>query len=189
MFDRQKRVIFLTVIAITLSVLACSLARPAALTPTATPVSTVDVHARETQVNSAAATAVSGEKVTLEFTEAQLTAAANTEIQKSGETRINDIQIGLQGGLLTVSGQVNQSGFDMPMEIVMKITIDSQGKPHTQIISGTVGPFAIPDSMLEQITAQFDQMLASQLQADGKNLFIESLTIDNGKINVVAQMK
>ena len=189
MFNRRKRVIFLTVIAIALAVLACSLARPAALTPTATPVSTVDVPALETQVNSAASTAVAGGKVHLEFTEAQLTAAANTEIQKSGETRIKDIQIGLQGGLLTVSGQVNQSGFDMPMEIVMKITIDSQGKPHTQIISGTVGPFAIPDSMLEQITAQFDQMLASQLQADGKNLFIESLTIDNGKINVVAQMK
>ncbi len=50
----------------------------------------------------------------------------------------------------------------------MKINVDSQGKPHTQIISGTVGPFAIPDSMLEQITAQFDQMLASQLQADGR---------------------
>jgi hypothetical protein len=32
-------------------------------------------------------------------------------------------------------------------------------------------------------------MLASQLEADGKNLVIESLTIDNGKINVVAQMK
>jgi len=36
------------------------------------------------------------------------------------------------------------------------------------------------------MTAQFDQLLASQLQAYGNDLFIESLTIDNGKIHIVA---
>ena len=71
----------------------------------------------------------------------------------------------------------------------MKIIVDEQGKPHAQVTSGKVGMFAIPDDMLKQITDQVDQMITSQLQANGANLFIESLTIDNGKIDVVAQMK
>ena len=69
----------------------------------------------ETQLYSAAATAVQGGKVHLEFTEGQLTAAANTELQKQGETRIKDVQIGLDAGLLNLSGTVNQDGFEMPL--------------------------------------------------------------------------
>jgi hypothetical protein len=145
--------------------------------------------ALETEVNSAAATAVAGGKVHLEFTEGQLTAAANTELQKQGETRIKDVQIGLNAGILSLSGLVNQNNFEMPLTISMKITVDDQGKPHTQIVSGKVGMFALPDDMLKQITDQVDLMITSQLQANGGNLFIESLTIDKGKLDIVAQMK
>ena len=189
MFNRRKRVIILTVIALILSALACSLVNPTAAPPTPTPISTEELLALETEVHSAAATAAAGGKVHLEFTEAQLTAAANSELQKQGETRIKEVQIGLQDGLLHLAGQVNQNGFEMPLAIAMKIIVDSQGKPHTQIVTGTIGPFAIPDSMLEQITTQFDQVLDSQLQSNGGDVFIESLTIENGKINIVAQMK
>jgi hypothetical protein len=189
MFDRRKRVIFLTVIALILSALACSLVSPTALPPTPTPISTAEYKAMVTEVQSAVATAAAGGKVHLEFTEGQLTAAANTELQQQGETRIKNVQIGLDAGLLNLSGLVNQNGFEMPLTITMKITVDDQGKPHTQILSGKVGMFAIPDNMLKQITDQVDQMIISQLQANGGNVFIESLTIDKGKIDIVAQVK
>jgi hypothetical protein len=189
MFNRRKRVIILTVIALILSTLACSLISPAAAPPTPTPISTEEMRALETELYSAAATAAQGGKVHLEFTEGQLTAAANTELEKQGETRIKDVQIGLNAGVLTLSGLVNQNGFEMPLTIAMRINVDDQGKPHTQILSGKVGMFAIPDDMLNQITGQVDQMITSQLQANGGNLFVESLSIENGKINVVAQMK
>jgi len=189
MFYRPKRLVLLTIIIFILPALACKLTGFGALPPTPTPVSTAEMQAMETQLYSAAATAVSGGKVHLEFTEGQLTAAANNELQKQGETRIQDIQIGLQGGLINVSGLVNQNGLQLPLSLSMKINVDSEGKPHTQVVSGQIGVFAIPESMLSQITAQFDQMLTSQLQAQGRQLFIESLTIDNGKISIVAQMK
>jgi len=189
MFNRRKRVVFLTVIAIVLSTLACSLVSPTAAPPTPTPISTAEYQSMETEVLSAAATAAAGGTVHMEFTEGQLTAAANTELQQSGETRIKNLQIGLQGGLLNLSGTVTQNNIEMPLTISMKITVDDQGKPHTQIVSGKVGMFAIPDDMLKQITAQVDQMITSQLQANGANVFIESLTIDNGKLDIVAQVK
>lgn len=189
MFSRRNTVIFLTGFALILSALACSLVSPTAAPPTPTPISTAEYGAMETQVQSAAGTAVAGGKVHLEFTEGQLTAAANTELQKQGEERIKNVQVGLNAGLMNLSGTVNQNGIEMPLTISMKIIVDEQGKPHAQVISGKVGMFAIPDSMLKQITDQVDQMITSQLQANGANLFVESLTIDGGKIDIVAQMK
>jgi len=190
MFNRPKRVIILTLIVFVLPALACSLfSRITAPPPTHTPVSTTEIKSMETQILSAEATAAAGGKVYLEFTEAQLTAEANTELQKSGETRIKDLKIGLQGGLITLTGVETESGFDMPLTIKMKITIDQQGKPHTQVVSGEVGMFPLPGDMISEIISQVDQMITSQMQADGGNVIIESLTIANGKINIVAQAK
>jgi hypothetical protein len=191
MSNRRKRVTILTVIAFVLPALACSLVSRTAAPPppTPTPISTEEYGAMQTELQSAAATAAAGGKVHLEFTEGQLTAAANTELQSQGESRLKDLQIGLDAGLLNLSGTVNQNNIEMPLTISMKITVDDQGKPHTQILSGKVGMFAIPEDMLKQITDQVDLMLTSQVQANGSNLFIESLTIDNGKIDIVAQMK
>jgi hypothetical protein len=190
MFNRQKRVIILTLIAIALPALACSLFSPKTPPPpTPTPISTAEFKSMETQIQSAVGTAAVGGKIQLEFTEGQLSAAANTELQKTGETRVKNLQIGLQGGLLTLTGLVNESGFELPLTIAMKITVDQLGKPHAQVVSGKVGMFAIPDNLLSQITSQVDQMIADKLQAQGGDVTIESLTIENGKINIVAQAK
>lgn len=189
MVHRRKPVILLTVISLILSALACSLFASKTPLPTPTPISTAELQALETEIYSAAATVAQGGKIDLEFTEAQLTATANTELQKQNETRISNIQIGLQSGLVKVTGQVNQDGIKLPLAIDMQITVDSLGKPHTQIVSGKVGVFAIPDSLLAQMTTQFDQILSSQLESYGSDLVIESLTIDNGKIHILAQQK
>jgi hypothetical protein len=189
MSNHRKLSILLTVIAFILPVYACIFAKPVSVSPTPTAVPTNDLPGLETQIFSAAATAEMGGKVYLEFTEGQLTAVANTELSNQGETRIKDIQISLQGGLITVTGLVNQNGLELPLSISLKINVDLQGKPHSQIVSGNIGPFSIPENMLSQITSQFDQMLASQFQAQGSDIFIESLTIDNGKIMIVAQKK
>ena len=104
MFNRRKTVIILTGFALILSTLACSLVSRTAAPPTPTPISTAEFQAMETQVQSAAGTAVAGGKVHLEFTEGQLTAAANSELQQRGETRIKNVQVGLNAGLMNLSG-------------------------------------------------------------------------------------
>jgi uncharacterized protein YpmS len=186
MFYRQKPVVILTVIVLIITTIACNLLIPKAPKPTPTPISTAEIQALQTEVYSAVATVAQGGKIDLEFTEAQLTATANAELQQQNETRISNLQIGLQSGLVKVTGQVNQAGFELPLAIDMSITVDSQGKPHTQVVSGRVSGFSIPESTLAQMTTEFDQMLASQLQAYGDNLVIESLTIADGKIHIVA---
>ncbi len=186
MFSRQKPVIILTVIVLISTTIACNLLIHTAPKPTPTPISTAEIQSLQTEVFSAVATAAQGGKIDLEFTEAQLTATANAELQQQNEYRISNLQIGLQSGLVKVTGQVNQDGWELPLAIDMSVTVDNQGKPHTQVVSGKVGIFSIPANNLAQMTTQFDQMLASQLQAYGNNLVIESLTIADGKIHIVA---
>jgi uncharacterized protein YpmS len=186
---QRKFFVVLVISVLLFSSLGCILAGRTAQIATPTPVATEDLTPLETQVESAVKTAVSGGRVTLEFTEGQLTSAANQELASQGESRIRDLQIRLDDGLMNISGQVEQNGLDLPLTISLKINVDSQGRPHTQIVSGKVGPFSLPQNMLDQITTQIDTMLQSQLDSSAQALFVESIGIDNGVITVVAQLK
>ena len=146
-----------------------------------------DPGAVETQVYAAIATAASGGRIVLEFTEGQLTATANQELQSSGEQSIRDLRVALDDGLVTITGKVNQSGFDLPLTIDLTISVDGSGVPHTNVVGGKLGPFSLPQDMLDQIAAQFDQVLQDELDASAENLFVESVSIDNGKITIVAE--
>lgn len=178
--------VYLAIAAMLFFGLGCGLANRAI--PTPEPIATEDLTPVETQVGAAIRTAVSGGRVTLELTEAQLTSAANQELQNQGESQVSDIQIRLDDGVMEVSGQVEQNGLNLPLTISVKIDVDAAGKPHTEIVSGQLGPFSLPQNMLEQITAQFDTMIQSQLNANASSLFIESISIDNGLITIVAQI-
>jgi len=189
MLIQRKWFAFAAISILIFSSLACNLATGISSEKTAIPVPTEDPAALETQVSGAISTAVSGGRITLELTEGQLTAAANEELQTSGEDRIQDLQVQLDDGVMVISGEANQNGMNLPLSISVKINVDSQGKPHTQIVSGKLGPFSLPETMLAQITTQFDQMLQSQLSANAESLFVESISIDNGVITIVAQIQ
>jgi hypothetical protein len=189
MLTQRKLFVLLTLTALLASSLGCAFLSGNAATETPTPAVTEDPHAVETQVSAAIGTAESGGRITLEFTEGQLTAAANEEIQNQGETRISDLLIHLDDGVMTISGRANQNGLELPLTIALKITADSLGKPHTEIVSGKLGPFSLPDNLLTQITTQLDEVLQSELDANAQDLFVESIGIDNGMITVVAQMR
>jgi len=184
----RKGIFFMILFILIASSLACNLSR-ATPAPTPTPISTQEVIALETQVSSAVETAVSGGEVNLEFNEAQLTTLANQALQEQGETRLRDLQVRLDDGLITVTGQANQNGMDLPLSLSIRVNVDAEGQPKAEIVEGKVGPFALPESLLEQFTSQFDVLLKQQLNAAGGNLFVKRILIDDGKILVTAQYK
>lgn len=186
---QRKLFLLLAISALWLSGLGCALTGATAISEKPTPPATADLKAAETQVKSAVQTAASGGRVTLEFSEGQLTSAANQELQKQGENRLRDLQIRLDDGLMYISGQVNQNGFDVPLSLSVRISVDSRGQPKTEIVSGKAGPFSLPQNILDEITAQFDAVLQSQLEASSRSLVVEHIAIDNGMISVTAQLQ
>jgi hypothetical protein len=185
---RRKLIVTLFVLTIVSSSLGCALVG-STISETPTPVETEDISPVVTQISAAATLAAAGGKLVLEFTEGQLTTIANQELQNSGDGSLQNLQIQLNNGLMQITGDYSQDGLNLPLTVSLRINVDDQGTPHSQIVSGKVGPFPIPQTMLDQTTSQLDQILQQQLDASAANLFVDSLSIDNGKITITAHTR
>jgi len=175
-----------------LATLACNLANLArfgSTEPSPVPVTSQSVDQLVNNIEDAMATASAGGTVTLVLTEEQLTSLAALEMQNSGSTEIENLQIRLRDGLVKITGQVNESGLSLRTAIDVKINIDEEGKPYSQVVSAKVGPFPIPEDMLNQLTAQLDKYLLDQISTSGKQLVVEQISIDDGKMTVVGKLQ
>jgi uncharacterized protein YpmS len=176
---------FAILIAITMLVfvsLSCNLpGSRKAPKPTPIPVSTESVQELEDEIESAIATAQSGGPIELTFTEQQLTSLAATELQSQQDLGIQDVQVHLRNGQIQITGTVEQSGFDLPFNVALTVAVDAQGVPHTSIVDASVGPLPLPHSMQDQLTAQLDQVIASQY---ANNVIVESITIYDGYMTI-----
>lgn len=155
-------------------------------TPTPIPVSTEAVQAMVTEVVMAATQAAAGGPVTLEFTEQQLTSAAALEMENQSEYDVRNIQVRLRNGLIIITGEISQSGFDLPLEVSMRVTPNAQGKPEADVVEASVGPLPLPDNMTTEIEQQFNTMIQAELAATGQNIIVDSITIADGKMTIQA---
>lgn len=192
MIFQSKRTFLLVsaTLALVISILACNL--PGRQTPAATEPISVSSQAVEdlaTQIAGAAATAVSGGPIVLEMTEQQLTSAAALELQSQGETRVQDIEVRLREGQIIITGRANQDGFSLPFSATLRLTANAQGLPQTEIVKATIGPLPLPESMTEELTSRFNQMVLAEISSNGSNVFIDSITIADGKITIVAHTR
>lgn len=184
--NKRSFLLVLTILALLVAGLACNLPVRGMADPTPIPVSESAVQELATEVASAAATAVSGGPIVLEFTEQQLTSAAALELQSTGETAVRDVQVYLRDGIIQISGTANQSGFDLPLSVALRVSVDAQGMPQTEVMEAKIGPLSLPQSVIDQFTANFNQLLASRLAQEAGTMAIESITIADGKMTIVA---
>jgi len=147
---------------------------------------TEDLGTLATDINSTISTSQPGDPIVIEYTEEELTSTATTELQSSGENRIRNIQIRLRDGTMNISGDVNQGGLNLPLDLRVKFIIDAQGKPRSQVVSASVGIFPLPDNYLSDITNQLDQMMSDELNVYGNNLIVDSITIADGRMTIIA---
>jgi uncharacterized protein YpmS len=158
-------------------------------TPTPIPVTGASVEELATQVASAAATAASGGPITLEFTEEQLTSAANLELQKAGETGVSNLQVALRDGLIKITGTASQNGFDLPLTVSLRVSANAQGLPRSEVVEAKVGPLSLPQNMIDQFTTAFDQLLNERFSQEAGDVAIDSITIADGKMTIVAHKR
>jgi len=144
------------------------------------PVTTQAVEELQQEVQGAVATAQSGGSVNLVLTEQQLTSLAALQIQSQPDANISDVQVRLRDGQMQISGTAIQSGLELPLNIDLAISVQD-GKPHSRVVSGSIGPFSLPDSVLNQITTQLDQALSDQLAA---NMVVDQITIQAGEMTI-----
>ncbi len=183
----KKPIIFLMLIALAAAMLGCWASLRSSEAVNDSPITTEENVPLETQIGAAIETAQNGGRIFLELTEAQLTSAAAEELSKQGDSGVQNLSIGLDDGIMKITGDVEQNGIELPLTILLHINVDPQGQPHAEIVSGKVGFFPLPENLMAQIQTEFDQILQAQLAASSGNLFVESVGIDNGKLTIVAQ--
>ncbi|MFM8320375.1 MAG: hypothetical protein ACKOC5_05615 [Chloroflexota bacterium] len=191
MHTPRKANLLLVLAALTAAMLACNLPgsgnRRSENTPI--PVSTESVMALETQVAQAAATASAGGAITLELTEQQLTSTAAMQLQSQGETGLRDLQVRLRDGQMQLSGVTNQGGLDLPVTMSLRLDVDPNGVPRTTVTNASVGPFDLPANLVSEIQTRVDQMVMAQLGATSNEIAVDSITIADGKMTIVAHRR
>ena len=123
-----------------------------------------------------------GEPFQLIVTESQLTSLANYELQSYQEYQIQNVQIYLRDGRVRITGDVEQNNINLPVTIVLKLSVDGSGKPDSEIVSASIGPFQIPESFLDQLTSMMDSILVTQILPANQNVVIEQITINDGQM-------
>ncbi len=168
-------------LALLAGILACNLpvagGQPASAPPTAIP--TVPSNQMQPTIET------KGQQVTVTVSEAQLTTIVADQLSQQQDAPLTDPQVSLQNGQITLTGRIRQSSLSLPLKMVMTVTADANGQPHYQVVSATLGPMPLPQSILDQLTTQLDQQLSQQLTSKGgKNLFIEKIDIANRQMVV-----
>jgi uncharacterized protein YpmS len=180
---KARRSISLAIAALILASLACNLPGSRQEQPAApVPITTEAVEDLQENVQTAAETAQSSGEINLVITEAQLTSMLAFELQKQEEPILTEPQIYLQNGQIQLNGNVHQGGVNAPLEMSMEVTVNDQGRPDYRVTSAKLGPFPLPDSILDQLTAQIDQAFAEQIGPELENVEIESIDIAAGQM-------
>jgi hypothetical protein len=187
---KQSRLILLVLVLIFAS-LACNFGRSAAKVPP-TPtiaVSTQAVGELVENVQAAATEAAKGGTVTLTFTEQQLTSLAVIELQSQTQAQqVNDLQIRLRDGQIQVSGQYTQDSLSLPFNVSLKISAVN-GQPKTELVSAKIGPLPVPQSLLDDITQQIDQVVQDQMKANGSNVYVDQISVADGVLTVTGHVQ
>lgn len=121
---------------------------------------------------------------TIALTEGQLNAIIQQELgQQTGET-IRDLQLRLQNGQIHLTGTVTQNGLNLPLNLAIEAGTNGQGGITFHVVSASAGPLPLPQSMRDQIEALLNQNLQPVINQLSNNMYIESITISDGVMNV-----
>lgn len=178
--DTQRRLL-LSVLAVALTVLACTIfvggpPHPAERIPVST--------AAMTQLHESIATAMisgaeSGE-ITLVVSEEQLTSFLLSYLQSQSQPFITDPQVYLRDGQMQIYGVVQRGYLKATAYIVLTPKIDSDGILHLELTSADFGPFPIPEGLREALTAIVSEAYTGALGPVATGFRLTSVVIANG---------
>jgi uncharacterized protein YpmS len=177
---------FLALTALLFASLACNLpggARPPVET-TPIPVTTESVEQLQENLEEAATQASTTGQVTMVVDEAQLTSLVAIELESQEEKILEDPQVYLREGQIQLYGTAVQGGISLPISVIATVHANEQGEAQYEIVEANAGPLPLPQSILDQFTDQLDQAIGSRLDPENTNIFIDDITIADGKMTI-----
>jgi uncharacterized protein YpmS len=121
--------------------------------------------------------------------EEQLTSIIVKELQTQQDQPIEDPQILLRDGQVQVLGNVKQGALTLPLQMLISVSVNNQGKPQYRVTSANVGPLPLPQSTLDDLSTQLDSVLTQNLGSEVDNVYIENITIADGLMTVTGHQR
>lgn len=178
------------VFAIILAEMACTMniGGPAYPAP-AIPISTEAMGELQSALETAITNGAGSGQVTLNITEPQITSYLSYRLQAQSNLFITHPQVYLQDGELQVYGTITQGYFQANARIIFSAGVDDQGQLKIGVNSANFGPLPVPNGLTEIVTAAIQEAYAGALGPLATGFRLQSVTITDGYMTIVGQIK
>jgi hypothetical protein len=166
--------------------LACALPGGPKLPASPIPVSTEAAGDMQTTVQTAVAEAAQSGTLELTFTEEQITSYVAVKLAEQTEPPFTDPQIFLRDGKIQVFGKAHAGQLTATASIILSASVDAEGQLSLSVDEADFGPVPIPDSILQDISAQLEKALTEQA---GSNVTITAVSIADGTLTLTGTTK
>jgi uncharacterized protein YpmS len=146
-----------------------------------------EAQAFETQINNAK---YANGYFTVSFNERQISSwlALKSDLlsDQSGERfPLENIQVGLDGGKVTVYAEIKSGSLKFPLEVVITPETDSKGQLSFHIDEAHLGGLSLPKAILNRLTVELDKALKEPFDEVG-NYANAQLSVEDGQFIMTA---
>jgi hypothetical protein len=129
---------------------------------------------------------ISDQAITITFTEQDVQGWINSYQASNPDTAITDPVVVLDNGLCTITGNF-QSGFIKgDVKMTFSVSLDQNSTPLVTIQTLQLGGMDVPDSIKQSFDAAINQSIANSLTSGLEGRTIQSISIEDHLITIVA---
>jgi uncharacterized protein YpmS len=176
---------FLALTTLLSGTLACKLTRQTTQIPEETiPVSTEAVESLEQEILKANQDIQNTGEATLVIDETELTSLVAFELQSQETPFLRDPQIYLRDGRILMVGNLLQGETTAPVELVLTVAPNAEGRPAFEIVSAKIGPLPLPDTTIQQFSKELNDAFTSTIDPRMEDIFIDTIVIADGRMTI-----
>ncbi len=182
--------IYAGIFALILAEMACTMNIGGPAYPTGSiPVSTEAMGDLLSSMETAVENGAASGQVTMSITESQISSYLAYKLQDQSQPFITNPQVYLQDGELQVYGTATQGYFQATVRIIFSAGVDDQGQLKIRLTSADFGPLPVPSGLNEIATATIQEAYTGALGPVATGFRLQSITIQDGSMTIVGQIK
>jgi hypothetical protein len=124
---------------------------------------------------------------TIVISEMQLTSLVAQSLAKQESPPLRDPQVFLRDGQMQVFGVATRGNVEANVFLTLSVDVDADGFPSIDIVSGSFGPFPIPDEILRGFSTLIDEAFTGEFGPVATGFRIESIVIDGGLMSITGR--